>query len=227
MLRVVDDTRVLLVEDDTAVREGLASSLAGHGYAVRAIPDGNALSEALETHRPDVAILDVGLGAGPDGFELARRIRASGDVPVIFVTAADSVGDRIRGFDAGGDDYVIKPFAFAELAVRLRAVLRRSGHQPRPASAVGDLVIDAVQRTVQRGQQSVPLTPTEFDLLTALATPPLREWSKRELLATVWGFDEYDPHLVEVHVSALRRKLEAHGDRLLHTVRSGGYTLRG
>ena len=167
--------RVLLIEDDTSVREGLASSLAGHGYDVRTLVDGTGLGQVLRTDLPDVAILDVGLGAGPDGFELAQRIRSVSDLPVIFVTAADSVGDRVRGFEAGGDDYVIKPFVFAELAVRLRAVLRRSGHSDSEALRVGRFTIDVRGRAVTRGDQPVPLTPTEFDLLATLARPPLRE----------------------------------------------------
>jgi DNA-binding response OmpR family regulator len=220
------EPRVLLIEDDTAVREGVASALAGHGYQVEVAEDGTGLAAMLERSRPDIAILDVGLHVGPDGFELARQIRAASDIPVVFLTAADSVEDRVRGFDVGGDDYIVKPFSVAELLVRMRALLRRSARLASSTLQVTDLLIDMSERRAVRNGQPLTLTPTEFDLLATLARNPGRVWSKRELLTEVWGFDAYQPHLVEVHVSALRRKIEASGSRLIHTERGGGYVLR-
>jgi two-component system, OmpR family, response regulator len=217
---------VLLVEDDTAVREGVASALVGQGYQVDAVADGTGLAKILETCRPDIAILDVGLKAGPDGFELARQIRATSEIPVVFLTAADRVEDRVRGFDVGCDDYVVKPFSVAELLVRMRALLRRSGRMASSTLQVVDLLIDTSERRAVRNGRPLTLTPTEFDLLATLARTPGQVWSKRELLTEVWGFSDYQPHLVEVHVSALRRKIEAGGSRLIHTERGGGYVLR-
>ena len=219
--------KLLLVEDDTALREALTSSLSAHGYTVHAIADGASFDSAMAEHAPDLAILDVARGEGPDGFELARRIRSSGDTPVVFLTAADAVADRIRGFDAGGDDYLVKPFSVDELVMRIRAILRRAGRLPRPTIRVGDLLINVDQRRAERAGEALTLTPTEFDLLVALARRPGKSWPKRQLLADVWGFTDYQAHLVEVHISALRRKLEARGPRLIHTERHGGYSLRG
>ena len=142
-----------------------------------------------------------------------------------MVTAADTIADRLEGFKSGADDYLIKPFSMAELMARLKALLRRAGH-PGSVIEVGDMVIDDVARTVVRSSQSIELTRTEFDLLSVLAKHSGQVLSKVQLLTQVWGFDAYDVNLVEVHVSSLRRKLEAHGPRLVETVRGVGYVLR-
>ena len=145
---------------------------------------------------------------------------------MLFLTAADAVEDRLRGFEVGGDDYLVKPFAMAELLARIRALLRRTGRETSATRQVRDLMIDEASRTVHRAGVQVDLTGTEFDLLWALARNPGATLSKVQLLSQVWGFDLYEPNLVEVHVSALRRKLEAHGPRVIHTERGRGYVLR-
>jgi DNA-binding response OmpR family regulator len=157
---------------------------------------------------------------------MARLLRGSSDLPLLFVTAADSVHARLEGFNAGGDDYLVKPFSMAELLARIHALLRRTGRLASDVRQIADLVIDEGARTVMRAGIAVPLTRTEFDLLDALAQRPGQVLSKIQLLTRVWGFEAYGANLVEVHVSALRRKLEAHGPRLLHTVRGTGYVLR-
>ncbi|MGI8822767.1 MAG: winged helix-turn-helix domain-containing protein [Acidimicrobiia bacterium] len=175
---------------------------------------------------PDLAIVDVRLPPGPDGLALARHLRTVDDLPIIFVTAADAPHERLAGFAAGGDDYLIKPFLMAELLARVGALLRRSGRLRSNLLVLGDLVIDEDARTVVRAGALVALTPTEFDLLLALARHQRKVLSKLQLLSQVRGYEAYDPNLVEVHISALRRKLEAHGPRIVHTVRGTGYVAR-
>lgn len=219
--------RILLVEDDTTLRESVAVALRSEGYEVATAGDGTAGAEQIGAFLPDLAILDVRLPDGPDGLDLARMIRAGSDLPIIFVTALGELDDRLAGFSAGGDDYLTKPFSTAELLVRIQALLRRSGRLESRAWQVGDLVVDEASRTAVRDGDTVELTRTEFDLLTTLGRNVGTVVSKSRLLALVWGFDSYDENLVEVHISALRRKLESQGDRLIHTVRGVGYVLRG
>lgn len=219
--------RILLVEDDTTLRESVAVALRSEGYEVATAADGTDGTEQIGAFLPDLAVLDVRLPDGPDGLDLARTIRAGGDLPIIFVTALGELDDRLAGFQAGGDDYLTKPFSTAELLVRIQALLRRSGRLESRAWQVGDLVVDEAARTAIRGGVLADLTRTEFDLLVTLGRNVGTVVSKSRLLALVWGFDSYDENLVEVHISALRRKLEAHGDRLIHTVRGVGYVLRG
>lgn len=222
--------RVLMVEDDEAVRDAVAAALRGAGYHVRDEADGRELDKVLESFRPDLAILDVRLPVGPTGLAMARRLRRSRDIPdipIVFLTAAGSVEDRLEGFDAGADDYLPKPFSVAELLARVRALLRRSGALTSAVWQVGDLVVDEESRTAVRDGRRIELTRTEFDLLVALGAKPGRVLSKIQLLSKVWGFEAYDPNLVEVHISSLRRKLEEPDrPRLLHTVRGAGYVLR-
>jgi two-component system OmpR family response regulator len=219
-------TRVLLVEDDGMVRRALTEVLSRETFRVCAVGDGAEAQNQAETFRPDVAIVDIGLPGSMTGFDVARWLKSRSDLPVIFLTAADALDDRLRGFEIGADDYLVKPFAMSELVARLKAVLRRTGRLVSPTVEVRDLVVDESTRMVLRGENEVTLTPLEFDLLVVLAKQAGTVFSKRQLLALVWGFADFDPNLVEVHVSALRRKLEEHGPRLIHTARNAGYVLR-
>ena len=219
-------SRALLIEDDLSLREAVSIAFEGLGFVVRAQPTGEHLADVMDEFRPDVAIIDVQLPAGPDGFTLARQVISQAGVPVVFLTAADSLEDRLAGFESGGDDYIVKPFAMSELLARVRAVLRRSGRLQSPVAEIRDLLIDDNAKLAMRAGVVLDLTPTEFELLSVLARSPNQVFSKGQLLSQIWGFDSYDPNLVEVHVSALRRKLDAHGPRLVHTVRSRGYVFR-
>jgi two-component system, OmpR family, response regulator len=218
--------RVLLVEDDPLVREVLAAALEGAGYDVRTETDGSRIERAVTTFLPDIALLDLNLGDSVNGITVARRLRATKEIPFLFLTAATGIEDVLAAFDAGGDDYVVKPFVMAELLVRMRAVLRRWGRVGRSVLQVGDLVIDMEAHSAVRGGAVIDLTHREFSLLATLAQHPGIVLSKVQLLTQVWGFEHYDLNLVEVHICALRRKLEDHGSRLIHTVRGVGYVLR-
>jgi two-component system OmpR family response regulator len=218
--------RILIVEDDHSLATGLRVGLRRAGYEVITSRDGAGFADHVDEFRPDLALLDVSLPGDRNGFDLAAVWRARTDAPLMFITAADSLGDRLAGFDAGADDYVVKPFALAELIARVRAVLRRAGRLTSPVIEIRDLVIDENTRTVTRAGALIALTPTEFDLLATLARHPGQTFSKGQLLSLVWGFDQYDPNLVEVHVSALRRKLDTTDPRLIHTERGRGYACR-
>lgn len=219
-----DRGQVLLVEDDDAVREGVAAALGSHGFDVIARPDGDDFDDVVVANRPDLVVLDVGLPGARNGFDLAAHLRRAGDLPLIFLTAADAEEDRLRGFQVGCDDYLVKPFSVRELIVRIEAVLRRVGSRSGDAR-LGDLEIDTRARVARRAGAPLDLTPTEFDLLAALSRTPGEPWAKPDLQRAVWGYDGAGGHVVEVHVSALRRKLERHGPRNIVTVR-GGYVLR-
>ena len=223
---LAEPPRVLVVEDDRSVRDAVAVALRDEDWTVRALPDGRRIGETLRSFRPDVAVLDIRLPHGPDGLALARRIRASSQMPILFLTALDEVHQRLEGFEAGADDYLAKPFSMAELVARIRVLLRRVGRLRSETWQAADLVVDEAARTVIRGGNEIGLTRTEFDLLVELGHRRGQVLSKERLLSLVWEFDAYDPNLVEVHISSLRRKLEEHGERLVHTVRGVGYVLR-
>ncbi|KLO33662.1 response regulator transcription factor [Mycobacterium haemophilum] len=215
--------RVLVVEDYGAIREMVVEALADAGYVSGGRVDGRGLEDVLAAFRPDLVVLDV-MMPGRDGFTLIDVVRGYGNAGIVLLTAKDALPDRLRGLDAGADDYVVKPFDVAELVSRVGAVLRRRGRVPS-AIQVGDLVLDVEAGVVSRAGAVLDLTGTEFKLLRYLVEQRGRTVSKDQILAAVWGYDAYDANLVEVYISGLRRKLEARGSRMLHTVRGIGYQL--
>jgi DNA-binding response OmpR family regulator len=220
----VTAARILMVEDSDAIRLPVVTALTAHGFVVDAAPDGSDLEHRLPAFAPDLVILDVML-PGRDGFTLLGVVRKVSTAAVLMLTARDTLADRLHGLTSGSDDYLVKPFAMAELVARVHAVLRRT----RPGGStisVGDLVINDDATSVQRDGESLDLTDTERRLLGYLAAHRERVVSKTQILTAVWGYDGFDENVVEVHVSSLRRKLEAGGrSRLVHTVRGRGYLL--
>lgn len=218
--------RILVVDDDRNACELLSAALRGEGYDVCAVTDARTAEAELGSFRPELALLDIDLGKGVDGYTLARRMRAASDLPLVFLTAAADLPDRLTGFEVGADDFVTKPFSFLELVARMEAVLRRSGNPSRKVLEVGDIILDADAHLVERNGHSLDLTSMEFLLLEALMRKRGTTFSKRQLLADVWSFEHFDINLVEVYVSSLRKKLEARGPRVIHTVRGVGYVMR-
>jgi two-component system response regulator MprA len=223
--------RILVVDDDRAVRESLRRSLAFNGYTVDLAEDGVEALDAIANERPDAVVLDV-MMPRLDGLEVCRQLRSTGDdLPILVLTARDSVSERVSGLDAGADDYLPKPFALEELLARLRALLRRTGPEELAESATMtflDLTLDQATREVHRGKRPISLTRTEFALLEMLMANPRRVLTRSRILEEVWGFDfPTSGNALEVYVGYLRRKTEAEGEpRLIHTVRGVGYVLR-
>ena len=213
--------RVLVVEDSEPILASVTTALAGVGHEVLARADGARLEDDLATFAPDVVVLDVML-PGRDGYALLPAVRAT-SAGVILLTARTGVADRVRGLRAGADDYLVKPFALAELIARVEALLRRSGGVG-DAVEVADLVVDPDAGRVTRAGREIPVTATELRLLHDLVANRGRVRSKSQLLGAVWGWESYDLNVVEVHVSALRRKLGE--PRVIHTVRGQGYVAR-
>lgn len=219
--------RVLLIEDDVAIADAVRQILERRKFAVHVTHDGDTGLAALSQDRFDVAIVDIGLPSR-DGFAVAKQARAAGiQTPMLMLTARDSVEDRVRGLDAGADDYLIKPFVEEELHARLRALLRRGPLPVRDRHIVGDLVVDSSGRTIEVGGKPVKLAATEFRVLEYLAANAGIVLSRDQILDFVWGtsFDG-SRNIVEVYVSAIRRKFRAvgAGDRLV-TVWGVGYKL--
>lgn len=219
--------RVLVVDDDPEIVSLLKRGLSYEGYAVETASNGTeALARAREKE-PDLVILDV-MMPGMDGIEVSKRLRQGGDVPILMLTAKGTVADRVAGLNSGADDYLVKPFAFDELLARVRALLRR--RQPREQEVLRfvDLTLDTTSHEVRRGDDSIQLTPQEFDLLELFLRHP-RQVLKRDLIyERIWGYDfEGESNVIEVYVRYLRAKLEAGGKpRLIHTVRGFGYVLK-
>jgi two-component system response regulator MprA len=224
---------VLVVDDDRAVRESLRRSLEFNGYDVSLAGDGAEALASIGRTTPDALVIDV-MMPRLDGIETTRALRAAGnDLPILVLTALDSVGDRVEGLDAGADDYLTKPFALEELLARLRAMLRRSraeteGDVAEEAISFSDLSLDPASREVRRGDRRIDLTRTEFALLEMFLRRPKRVLDRAFILEEVWGYDfPTTANSLEVYVGYLRRKTEADGEpRLLQTVRGIGYVLR-
>nr|WP_240940705.1 response regulator transcription factor [Planosporangium flavigriseum] len=231
----------MVVDDDAAVRDSLSRTLRFEGYEVAAAEDGLAAIDLIRSQEPDAVIMDV-MMPRLDGLEACRQMRAEGMLlPVLMLTARDSVGDRVAGLDAGADDYLIKPFALQELLARLRALLRRSNlagpnEAAEPAAEpvdsgvlrFADLTLDPATREVRRGPREVRLTRTEFAILEVFLRHPRQVLTRPILFEHVWGYDFGETsNSLHVYLGYLRRKLEADGEpRLLHTVRGVGYALR-
>jgi len=201
--------RVLVVDDELEMAGLLARGLAGEGYQVDVATDGIRAMTLAGEQRYDLAVLDV-MMPGMSGFELCRRLRDQvHGIGIILLTARDAVDDRVRGLDAGADDYLTKPFAFAELAARLRALRRREAHAPT-ALEIGGLAIDLAGQRITAGDREARLSRTEFDLLRLLATRRDEVLPRAEILETIWGSGSFiDPNIVDQYVSYLRKKLDA------------------
>jgi two-component system response regulator MprA len=222
-------TRLLVVDDDRAVRESLRRALTLEGYDVELAVDGADGLARLAAAGADAVVLDVAMPE-VDGLAMCRELRRAGNsVPVLMLTARESVGDRVAGLDSGADDYLVKPFALEELLARLRALLRR-GDAAAPGDVLefGDLTLDTATRDVRRGGRAIDLTRTEFNLLELFLRNPRQVLTRSLIFERVWGYD-FGPtsNSLEVYVGYLRRKTEAGGEpRLVYTVRGVGYALR-
>ena len=223
--------RVLVVDDDRSVRDSLRRSLEFNGYAVSLASDGAEALASIAGHAPDALVIDV-MMPRLDGIETTKALRTAGnDLPILVLTARDSVGDRVEGLDAGADDYLTKPFALEELLARLRALLRRvvpDAEGDGEVLSFADLTMDVSSRDVARGGRPIELTRTEFTLLEMFLRRPRLVLDRSFILEEVWGYDfPTTANSLEVYVGYLRRKTEAEGEpRLIHTVRGVGYVLR-
>jgi two-component system, OmpR family, response regulator MprA len=221
-------TRVLVVDDEPAVRLALERALRLESYEVELAADGREALDRLATDPLDAVVLDVAM-PHLDGLEVCRRLRDAGDrTPVLMLTARDAVDDRVAGLDAGADDYLVKPFALKELKARLRALLRRTAQVDGGALRFADLALDPVGYEVRRGDRRLELSRTEFNLLALFLEHPRQVLTRSLIFERVWGYDfGAGSNALGVYVGYLRRKTEAGGEpRLLHTVRGVGYVLR-
>lgn len=217
--------RILVVDDDTALAEMIGIVLRTEGFDPAFCADGAAAVDAWRTERPDLVLLDLML-PGVDGIEVCTRIRAESGVPIIMLTARTDTADVVRGLESGADDYIVKPFNPKELVARIRTRLRPGGQTTSEVLRVGDVTVDVAAHEVRRGDETIALTPLEFELLVALASKPQQVFSREMLLEQVWGYHyKADTRLVNVHVQRLRAKVELDPDnpRIVTTVRGVGY----
>jgi two-component system response regulator MprA len=219
--------RILIIEDDEAILKFLRRGLAYEGYQVDTATDGQSGLGLARDNPPDLVVLDLML-PGIDGMEVCRRLRAGGPVPILILTAKDSVNDRIQGLDMGADDYMVKPFNLDELLARVRALLRRTQPERVPVLKFADLSLDTGSRQASRGTRLVPLTAKEYELLELFLRHPKQVLTREVIFDRVWGYDfGGESNVLEVYIRYLRQKLEAENEsRLIHTVRSVGYVLR-
>ncbi|MDJ0463460.1 response regulator transcription factor [Streptomyces sp. H27-C3] len=224
--------RVLVVDDEASLAELLSMALRYEGWEVRRVGDGAGAVRSARDFRPDAVVLDVML-PDMDGLAVLGRLRCElPDVPVLFLTARDSVEDRIAGLTAGGDDYVTKPFSLEEVVARLRGLIRRSGTaavavRSESVLTVGDLALDEDSHEVTRAGDGIHLTATEFELLRFLMRNPRRVLSKAQILDRVWNYDfGGQANVVELYISYLRRKIDAGREPMIHTRRGAGYLIK-
>jgi two-component system response regulator MprA len=221
--------RILVVDDEPAVRDSLDRALRLEGYTVQLAADGSEALEVVSEQPPDAIVLDL-MMPGIDGLEVCRRLRGQGDrTPVLILTARDAVSDRVAGLDAGADDYIVKPFALEELLARLRALLRRTGTSSGMETLrYADLTLDPIAYEARQGDRLLDLTRTEFLLLELFMMHPRQVLTRSTIFERVWGYDfGATSNSLTVYIGYLRRKLEEGGEpRLLHTVRGVGYVLR-
>ena len=219
---------ILIVEDEGEIAGYLRRGLAFEGYSVEIATSGPAALTAARERPPDLVVLDIML-PGLDGLEVARRLRTASDVPIIMLTARDSVPDRVAGLEAGADDYLVKPFAFEELLARIRVQLRRRQRDEQPALLrYGPLAMDTAAHEIRIHGRRVELTAKEYELLELFMHHPQQVLTREVIYDRVWGYDfGGESNIIEVYVRYLRQKLEAGGEpRLIHTVRGVGYILR-
>jgi len=218
---------ILVVDDDARLAASLRRALAYEGHAVEVAADGPTALTAARDRPPDLVVLD-GMLPGLDGVEVCRRLRQGSDLPILMLTARDSISDRVNGLDAGADDYLVKPFAYDELLARVRALLRRREPAGGKALRFADLVMDVSAHEVRRGDRLIELTALQFTLLEQLLRNQRQVLSRERLLASVWGTEsDAISNVVEVTIADLRARLQVDGlPRLIQTVRGVGYVLR-
>jgi DNA-binding response OmpR family regulator len=219
--------RVLVVEDESTIADFLVRGLTEQGYAVDHVGDGQAALEILATASFDAVVLDI-LLPKLDGLSVCARMRARGDrTPVLMLTARDTVDDRVGGLDSGADDYLVKPFAFAELVARIRALSRREPGVTNPVLRIGDLELDTTTRTASRGTRTIELTTKEYALLEYLMRNPNRVLTRTMITERVWNYDTFNvANVIDVYIGHLRRKIDdGHEEKLIHTVRGAGYKI--
>jgi two-component system OmpR family response regulator len=223
------EAKLLVVEDEPNIRELLATSLRFAGFEVHVAADGATALKQAATHHPDLVVLDVML-PDMDGFTVTRKLRESGRIlPIVFVTARDSVEDKVKGLTVGGDDYVTKPFSLEEVVARIRAVLRRTRGEIDDGATLRfhDVELDEDTHEVRRGKRVIEVSPTEFKLLRYLMLNPNRVLSKAQILDHVWEYDfRGQSGIVESYISYLRRKVDVEEPALIQTRRGVGYVLR-
>ena len=220
-------TRILIIEDDEAILRFLRRGLAYEGYIVDTATDGQSGLAIARDHPPDLVVLDWML-PGLDGLEVCRRLRAGGAVPILMLTAKDTVHNRVQGLDAGADDYMVKPFDLDELLARIRALLRRAQPNRPKVLRFSDLSLDTGTRQAARVERVISLTAKEYELLELFLRHPRQVLTRDMIFDHVWGYDfGGESNIIEVYVRYLRQKLEAEDEaRLIHTVRGMGYVLR-
>lgn len=219
--------RILIVDDDPAVLSGLRRALALEGYDVLTAEDGESALEMAAASKPDLVVLDVML-PGVDGLVACEHLRRGSAMPILMLSAKDTVPDRVAGLNRGADDYLVKPFAVEELAARVRALLRRAGRLDEETLTHADLTLDTTAREAFRAGRPLRLTPREYDLLGLFLRHPRQALSREQLCQQVWGYAfEGESNFVDVAVKELRKKMEAGGrSRLIQTIRGFGYALR-